>query len=422
MLTVTRFWFLFLFLLVATAACYPMKPASNEEVSGFGMDTRGGLDGRILRVTNLGAEGPGSLRAALSAKGSRVVVFEVGGVIDLGKTNLIVTEPYLTVAGQTAPSPGITIIRGGISIQTHDVRVQHIRVRPGDAGAPVKSGWEPDGISVIGGQAYNVHIDHCSISWAVDENISTSGQRLKGHHATAHTVTISHSIIAEALDYASHKKGKHSKGMLVHDFSRKIAIIGNLFAHNDRRNPYFKSAASGIVVNNVIYNPGSSAVQLGYIEDEWRGTGITPVNPRISAVGNVLYYGRDTHTDLALVAYQGDAYLEDNLVFNSDGEPMWLTRGVINRLEKKPSWPAGLKPLPAEEVTDYVVANAGARPKDRDEVDKRIIKDFLNRKGRIIDSQEQVGGYPEQTMTRRPLDVPDGNVQEWLDRFEAEVQ
>lgn len=109
-------------------------------------------------------------------------------------------------------------------------------------------------------------------------------------------------------------------------------------------------------------------------------------------------------------------------MFNRDGEPMWLTRGVISRLDKKPSWPAGLDPLPAGEVTGYVVTNAGARPKDRDEVDKRIIKDFLNRKGRIIDSQEQVGGYPEQAMTRRPLDVPDGNVQEWLDRFEAEVQ
>lgn len=421
MLIISRNWFLLL-PMAMMVACGSMKPTPYKEASGFGMDTRGGLDGRVLRVTSLDAQGPGSLRAALSAEGPRIVVFEVGGVIDLLKTNLTVTEPYLTIAGQTAPSPGITIIRGGISIRTHDVRVQHIRVRPGDAGAPVKSGWEPDGISVIGGQAYNVHIDHCSISWAVDENVSTSGHRLKGPHATARAVTVSHSIIAEALDYASHKKGKHSKGLLVHDFSRDIALIGNFFAHNDRRNPYFKSAASGVVVNNVIYNPGSSAVQLGYIEDEWRGTGVKPVNPRVSVVGNILYYGRDTDTDLALVAYQGDAYLKDNRAFNGDGEPTWITRGVINRLDKKPALPVGYNPLPAAAVTDYVIANAGARPKDRDEIDKRIIKSFLDRKGRIIDSQEQVGGYPRQAMTRRPLDVPDSNIRQWLDRFTAEVQ
>lgn len=417
MLTVSRF-----LLLVAVAGCSPIRTPPNSEASGFGMDTRGGLGGSILRVTNLDANGPGSLRAALSAEGPRLVVFEVGGVIDLGKTNLVVTEPYLTVAGQTAPSPGITIIRGGLSIQTHDVRIQHIRVRPGDAGASEKSGWEPDGISAIGGQAYNVHIDHCSVSWAVDENVSTSGPRLKGPDASAHNITVSHSIIAEGLDYASHKKGRHSKGMLVHDFSRNIAVIGNLFAHNDRRNPYFKSAASGVVVNNVIYNPGSAAVQLGYIEDEWKGSGITPLNPRVSVVGNVLYYGRDTYTDLALVAYQGDVYLEDNRVVNSNGEPMGIVQGVINKLDIKPSWPAGLKALSVGRVTDYVIARAGARPKDRDETDKRIVKDFLNRKGRILDSQEQVGGYPEQTPTRRLLDPPDGDIGAWLARFTAEVQ
>jgi hypothetical protein len=69
--------------------------------------------GAIVRVTNLNADGPGSLKAALETKGPRIVVFEVGGVIDLGRTTLEITEPYLTIAGQTAPSPGITIIRGG---------------------------------------------------------------------------------------------------------------------------------------------------------------------------------------------------------------------------------------------------------------------------------------------------------------------
>ena len=137
---------------------------TENQTSDFGMNTPGGRGGRVIRVTNLLASGQGSLDAALSASGPRIVVFEVGGVIDLNKARLNIREPYVTVAGQTAPSPGMTIIRGAISIQTHDVILQHIRVRPGDAGEAKRSGWEPDGISTAGADAYNVLIDHCSIS------------------------------------------------------------------------------------------------------------------------------------------------------------------------------------------------------------------------------------------------------------------
>lgn len=390
-------------------------------LEGFGLDTAGGRGGEVIRVTNLNAAGPGSLRSALAAAGPRIVVFEVGGVIDLARRNIPVDEPYLTIAGQTAPSPGITLIRGGLSIRTHDVRVQHIRVRPGDAGQPARSGWAPDAISVSGAGAFNVHIDHCSTSWAVDENMSASGPRTLGAGQTSHRVTISHSIIAEALDYASHKKGRHSKGVLVHDFSTEIALIGNLFAHNDRRNPYFKAHATGVVVNNLIYNPGSAAVQLGYIDDEWRDARFAPANPRVSVVGNLLYYGRDTYSDLALVSYRGEAFLEDNRVYNLDGEPMNLTQGAVRLLAEKPQWPAGLQPLPAEAVAGYLLANAGARPADRDPVDRRIVADFRARRGRIIDSQEQVGGYPRAEPVRRPLEIPD-DTEAWLQRLAGEVE
>ena len=107
---------------------------------GWAAATPGGRGGRILRVTTLAADGPGSLKAALEAKGPRIVVFEVGGVIDLGRSTLTITEPFLTIAGQTAPSPGITIIRGGIDIRAHDVIVRHLRVRPGVDGQPKRSG------------------------------------------------------------------------------------------------------------------------------------------------------------------------------------------------------------------------------------------------------------------------------------------
>ena len=167
---------LFAIVLLSTCSCLSthVSPWESSEMKDFSVDTRAGQGGKILRVTNLDSEGPGSLRAALETKGPRTVLFEVGGVIDLGKKNLEIVEPFLTIAGQTAPSPGITIIRGAIYVRTHNILMQHLRVRPGDAGEPKQSGWSPDGISTFGGNAYNIVIDHCSISWAVDENLSTS--------------------------------------------------------------------------------------------------------------------------------------------------------------------------------------------------------------------------------------------------------
>ena len=391
-------------------------------VSDFGANTPGGSGGRVVRVTNLHPEGTGSLRFALSVPQPRVVVFEVGGVIDLGKRTLVIREPFVTVAGQTAPSPGITVIRGGISIQTHDVRIQHIRVRPGDAGEAKKSGWEPDGMGTSGGEAYNVVIDHCSITWAVDENLSASGPNTEGPEATAHRITFSNCLIAEGLDDASHSKGRHSKGSLIHDFCREIAIIGNLYAHNVQRNPYFKAFTTGAIVNNVIYNPGTAAIQVGFSESEFSGTGIPPQSCRISVVGNVLIHGEDTRANLALVASKGDAYLEDNIAVDRSGQPVALTSGNITRLEEKPVWPEGLIPLPAAQVADRVALNVGARPRDRDAVDTRIIQAFLARQGRVIDSQDEVGGYPVVPVTTRALDVPTQNIDGWLSQLAAELE
>ena len=393
---------------------------SENQTSDFGMNTPGGRGGRIIRVTNLSASGQGSLDAVLSASGPRIVVFEVGGVIDLGKRRLTIREPFVTVAGQTAPSPGISIIRGALSIQTHDVIVQHIRVRPGDAGEPKRSGWEPDGISTSGGEAYNVLIDHCSVSWAVDENLSASGSRTEGPEATSHRVAFRNCIIAEGLHDASHSKGPHSKGSLIHDFCREIAIIGNLYAHNADRNPYFKAFTTGVIVNNVIYNPVARAIKLSFSESEFEGTGIIPQNARVSAVGNVLIHGRDTRSGLALVSSKGDAYLEDNIALDQTGAAVPLTSGNIRILNEKPMW-GTIAPLPSSAVVEYVAQHAGARPKDRDAVDQRIVREFLARQGRVIDSQTEVGGYPQVEAVRRPLNIP-ADVDAWLAQLAAELE
>jgi hypothetical protein len=388
---------------------------------GFGADSPAGRGGRIIRVTNLNGDGPGSLRAALEVTGPRIVVFEVGGVINLNREGIRIRQPFLTVAGQTAPSPGITLIRGGISVETHDILIQHIRVRPGDADQPKRSGWQPDGIGTSGGDAFNITIDHCSLSWAVDENLSASGPRTEGPGATSHKVTFSNCIIAEALDDSSHEKGPHSKGSLIHDYCRDIAIVGNLYAHNSQRNPYFKAFTTGAIVNNVIYNPGRTAIQLGYSSSEWKDVPVSPENCRVSVVGNIFIHGVDTRAGLPMVGRSGDAYLEDNAAIDRDGAPGLIAASDVRVLNEKPVWPANLIALPSSKVIESVVANAGARPRDRDPTDERIIRDFLARKGRIIDSQRDVGGYPNPERTERSLQIPD-DVDTWLARLARELE
>src|SRR3546814_5161027 len=103
----------------------------SSDLVGPAAQTPGGRGGKILRVTTLAPDGPGSLKAAIETPGARIIVFEVGGVIDMGRKTIEITHPYLTIAGQTAPGPGITLIRTGIDVKTHDVVMRHLRVYTG---------------------------------------------------------------------------------------------------------------------------------------------------------------------------------------------------------------------------------------------------------------------------------------------------
>ena len=204
---------------------------------------------------------------------------------------------------------------------------------------------------------------------------------------------------------------------------QEIAIIGNLYAHQERRQPYVDASATGVIVNNVIYNPARTAIELVKSEwQTWMGSEFKPKNPRVSIVGNALVYGPETPNNLALVATLGDAYLEDNLIFDPDDKPGPVVWGNIVRLKEKPVWPEGLQALPAKHVIEYVMQHAGARPRDRYEGDKRIIRDFYQYKGGLIDSQDEVGGYPSVEMTRRELDIPAEDVESWLDSLAEELE
>lgn len=367
-------------------------------VSGFGLDTKGGLGGEIIRVNNLNKEGSGSLSEAIQFDGPRIIVFEVAGVIDLEGSSLQISNPFVTIAGQTAPFPGITIIKGGIKIRSHDVIIQHIKVRPGEAGFKKKSGWEVDGISTSSG-AYNVIVDHCSLTWATDENLSASGPRFEGKNTeewrknTSHRMVFSNCIIAEGLSNSTHAKGEHSKGSLIHDNATDILIIGNLFANNMERNPYCKGGTQVAILNNYISNPGQAAIHYKLVEKEWRRK--DPVTGKIIAAGNSIEFGDDSGNNISGGSFQApvEVYWKDNLISaRTDVEEL---TGNYTPIESAPFWPEGLVIIPAADVKKSVLVNAGAFPWERDDIDKRIVSEVRAGKGRIIDSEKEVGGYPE---------------------------
>ncbi len=254
--------------------------------------------------------------------------------------------------------------------------------------------------------------------------MSVSGPRLDGPDATSHRVTIRNCIVAECLHNSTHAKGPHSKGSLIHDCCQNIAVIGNLYAHNYARNPYFKAHTTGVVVNNVIYNPGGQAVQLGYSVGEWLQASLAPRPPRVSVVGNVYIPGANTRSGLAMINRPGEVFLADNLTYDYEGRTTKVVGAGVEVVAERMVWPAGLQPLPAEKVLDFVVHHAGARPRDRDETDRRIIADLLAGCGRIIDTQEQVGGYPKVGLVTRSLTVPNdpAAVNAWLAQLAAELE
>ncbi len=365
-------------------------------VSGYGLDTPGGRGGKIIKVTNLNTEGSGSLSEAVRFDGPRIIVFEVAGVINLERKSLRIVNPYVTIAGQTAPYPGITLIMGGISIQTHDVILQHLKVRPGEAGQEKKSGWEVDGIGTVG--ASNVIVDHCSITWSTDENLSASGPRFEGSNPeewrknTSHKITFSNCIIAEGLSNSTHSKGEHSKGSLIHDNTSEILITGNLYANNKQRNPFFKGGAEGVVVNNYICNPGNAAIHFSLVASEWEGH--EWIKGGMTVEANVIEYGKNSSKTMPAGAFKGpvDLYWQNNkIVAETTVKDL---SGSHTAVEIAPFRPQGLVCLPVDKVRNQVLENAGAFPWQRDDIDKRIISDIKTGNGKIIDSENEVGGYP----------------------------
>lgn len=404
------------------AAVLLVATASVSAMAQPGDPTEGGKGGKIVRVTTLAKDGPGSLSSALAMKGPRIIVFEVGGAIDLGQSSLLIEEPYVTIAGQTAPSPGITLVRGGIDVKTHDVKISHIRVMTGDAGQPKRSGWEADAFSTVA--AHNVLVENNTFMWAVDENMSASGPRFTGNtveewrKGTSHDITFRLNLALEGLADSSHPKGEHSKGSLIHDNATNIVFDRNVWAHNVERSPLVKGGAQVLMVNNFIYDPGLRAIHYNLMDLEWIDH--QHVAGEITAVGNVMRGGNSTSENLPFLMLGGAGdlkfYGQDNVAVDRHGEPLPMfgtygqTAARLIEAEAPLHSLSGYDIMPSGEVETTLLRTAGARPWDRTDEEIRVLFYIAEGRGEIIDSQEAVGGYPDFPETRAAFDPSKWNL------------
>jgi pectate lyase len=400
---------------------------------GFGTKTKAGRGGKVIEVTTLSDSGPGSLREALLVKEPRIIVFKVGGTIELTDA-LYIHDPFVTVAGQTAPGDGITLKNMGLTILSHDVLIQNIRIRPGNEGNVKAS--DNDGVGVLGkqygGDTYNVVLDHVSVSWAEDENISMIGD--------VHDVTISNSIISEALNRSRHAKETHSAGLLITD-TNNFTIRNTVLAHNGFRNPditnnYLKVRMLGELVNNTIYNWGSLGTEL----QNTSPSGSDAL--RVNIVGNTYRFGGDTvgkwpvvqdseaFTKLYLANNDVQDFMtlitpEDIITHNLSNDAYLIVSGNDVVVDKSVidthvranqfNTPASKNPESAARAYTDTLGDAGASKPRRDSVDARIIADVRNRTGKIIDDPENdVGGYPSLRSGTAPQDTDqDGMSDAW---------
>ena len=383
-----------LLLLVADAAPLPAFPGAE----GFGATTPGGRGGRVLFVTNLNDSGPGSFRAACEAEGPRIVIFRTSGTIAL-KKDIVVRNPFLTVAGQTATGDGICLRDQSFGIATHDVVIRYLRCRLGD-----ESGQQADALDLLHG-ARNVILDHCSATWSVDECLSLSGD--------VANVTIQWCLIGESLRQSLHAKGAHGYGSLSRA-NGPVTWHHNLWIHNDARNPrlgdnYGRPPYPTFDVrNNVIYGFGGTA------------SGLTQGILKVNYVGNYLRAGPDSTARTPItVSDKSDLqfFIRENVLEGHDDLTADNTR-FFNLRETRAgklvvTVVAAAFPAPAVTTTsaadalEGVIANVGANLPKRDAVDTRLVGHVRTHSGRMINSQREVGGWPVLNASAAPADCDD---------------
>jgi pectate lyase len=380
--------------LFSTAAAASSAVPAFPGAEGAGAMAVGGRGGRVIRVTNLEDSGPGSFRAAVEEKGPRTLIFDIGGTIRLKKP-LVVRNGQVTIAGQTAPGGGITLRDRHFEIAADDVVVRYIRSRLGDQG-----GVESDAFTISRGK--RIIVDHVSASWSIDETLS-SGSDYKTPKDDLRDVTVQWSIISESLRKSLHAKGEHGYGSLLRGArGAKMSFHHNLWAHHLARMPrpgnYLPPAQDSVGAyydfrSNVFYNWGGS--YSGYNAD----SGEKASHSAYNFVDNAYKTGPDTKKPVIFDDRNPIArawFAGNSLNGRIPADPWSLVTGRKDpeyRLGGPISFPAVARD-PAARAFEKVLAGAGASL-TRDPVDRRVVETVRSGAGRLIDSQAEVGGWPE---------------------------
>ncbi|MFC5282060.1 pectate lyase family protein [Pedobacter alpinus] len=404
---------------------------------GAGKNTTGGRGGRVIKVTNLNDSGSGSLRAAVEASGARIVVFEVSGNIKL-RSRLQIRNGDITIAGQTAPGDGICLQDYETNVTASNVIIRYLRFRLGDTNVAT---IESD--AIWGREIENIVLDHCSMSWSIDEVASF-------YHTK--NFTMQWCIISESMNNSGHAKGAHGYGGIWG--GSPATFHHNLIAHHTNRTPRFDgglrySNGSGTGIgkygidkvdyrNNVIYNwTGNSTYggengQYNIVNNYYKYGPATPTNRR----NLIMRISKDNATSapnpsLYGVGY-GTFYITGNYVFGNAAitADNW-TGGVgydsgVTMLMTQKATPFEALAIPihtAEQAYTKVLEYVGSSFK-RDAIDTRITGEVRDGTATfngsvsglrgIIDKQGDVGGWPTLVQTTPLLDSDgDGMPDAW---------
>lgn len=394
---------IFLLILISTLA-YSQLPAF-PGAEGYGRFATGGRGGRVIWVTNLDDSGPGSFREAVLNKGPRIIVFAVAGNIQL-ESELHIKNGNMTIAGESAPGDGICIIGDRTYITADNIIIRFMRFRLGD-----ERGVAEDALCVM--RSKNVIIDHCSMSWGIDE---------VGSFYDNEDFTLQWSIVSEALNHSVHPKGNHGYGGIWGGVN--ASFHHNLLAHNSSRNPRFNGARTGTTPetefadfrNNVIYNWKENSSYGGEMG-------------RYNIINNYYKPGPASHNKKRILEPFDDKsrwYINGNVITSSHqiSADNW-SGGVQGKYAKAQEIRAEKEfydnpVLTTSAVIAYraVLAFSGAVFPKRDVVDERIIRETrdstVSYGDGIIDSQTQAGGFPVLSATFLPADRDeDGIPDEW---------
>jgi len=404
----------------------PKVPAF-PNAEGFGADTPGGRGGRVVFVTTLDDYHPehekpipGSLRWACTMPGRRMVIFRVSGTIML-KDKLIVTEPFVTIAGQSAPGGGICLRNCSMAIgdaanPVRDVVLRHLRIRPGPDGPQHYN--DVDALSIE--HANNVVVDHCSLSWDIDETLAIKAAwwntRGKQYYQATHDITVQYCIISESLSRSRHaahvepgEVGEHSKSLQVDGGANRVSLHHNLILHGNMRNPLLPCEGNKPIlvdfVNNVVYNFG----QFGA-----RAHRKTNHQVDLNFVGNWYIMGPNSCKVPSLILeVDTRVYAHGNLGPIRTSQAMDQYAGVQwTGPRERPGLQAEERFDVAPPVTTHscqkayalILDQAGATRPRRDAVDHRLVDDVAHRKGRIIDHPAEAGGWPLLESAEAPDD------------------